>query len=180
MKYSFRKVMGAERIKRSMERIAAEILEWNLGGEGLALVGIRTGGAHLAQRLSKLLEREEGVKIPVGIIDITLYRDDISSMESMPQVRSTHIDFDVQDRVIILVDDVLYTGRTVRAAIDQIMDFGRPRAIKLAVLIDRGHRELPIQPDFVGHRLSSKSDERVEVELSEEKKTDQVVIGVPE
>jgi len=179
VEYNFRKVMDAEQIKRSMERIAAEILEWNLGGEGLALVGIRTGGAILAKRLQKLLEGHEGVEVPVGIIDITLYRDDISSIESMPQVHSTNIAFDVHNRSIILVDDVLFTGRTVRAAIDQIMDYGRPKAIKLAVLIDRGFRELPIQPDFVGRKLTTRFEQRVEVELTEEKKTDQVVIGSP-
>lgn len=181
MDYRFRKVMDKDQIRLSIERISAEILEVNQGVKGLALVGIRTGGAYLAQRLADLLKKEGGAEIPMGIIDITLYRDDINNLESMPQVHSTDFSFDVQDKVIILVDDVLYTGRTVRAAIDQIIDFGRPKAIKLAVLIDRGHREFPIQPDFVGKSLPSKPNERVEVELTEGGKAeDRVVIGIPQ
>jgi pyrimidine operon attenuation protein/uracil phosphoribosyltransferase len=179
--YLFRKVMDKDRIRADIERISAEILKANKGVAGLALVGIRAGGAYIAQRIADLLRKEGGAEIPMGVIDITLYRDDINSLVSMPQVHSTDIGFDIQDKVIILVDDVLYTGRTVRAAIDQIIDFGRPKAIKLAVLIDRGHRELPIQPDFVGERLPSKPNERVEVELTEEGKSeDRVVIGVPQ
>ena len=156
--------------------MAHEILEKNKGTEDLAIVGIRNRGAYLAQRLADLIERIDGHKPPVGLLDITLYRDDLSSIAQQPVVHKTDIDFDIQDKKVILVDDVLYTGRTVRAALDELIDFGRPLFIQLAVMIDRGHRELPIRADYVGKNIPTSTKETVEVRLAETDAEDEIVV----
>ena len=157
-------------------RVAHEILEKNKGTKGLCLVGIRSRGAFLAKRLCDCIESIEHVRVAVGILDITLYRDDLTLLAAQPQVHKTEIDFDITDQHLILVDDVLYTGRTVRAALDALIDFGRPKAIQLAVLVDRGHRELPIRADFVGKNIPTACNETVEVRLEEVDGKDEVVI----
>jgi pyrimidine operon attenuation protein/uracil phosphoribosyltransferase len=173
---SARVVMDMVAIQRALTRIAHEILEKNRGTDRLSLVGIHTRGAYLSQRLAHAIERVEGAGIPCGEIDITLYRDDVGRGQIQPEVRGTKIPFRVDDLRIVLVDDVLYTGRTVRAALDAVIDFGRPRAIQLAVLIDRGHRELPIRADYVGKNLPTARDEHVYVRLVERDGVDEVVI----
>ena len=157
-------VMDAQAIERAMTRISHEILESNKGAEGIALIGIVTRGDLLAADLAKRIERIEGVRIPVGSLDISFYRDDIA-MHISPELHTTDIPFSVDGKTIVLIDDVLYTGRTIRAALDAIMDFGRPAAIQLAVLIDRGHRELPIRADFVGKNVPSARNEQVRLFL---------------
>ncbi len=163
-------------IDRALTRIAHEILEKNKGPADLALVGIQRGGVHLARRLAVKIRDIEGVDVPVGSLDITMYRDDLDIRASQPVPKGTDISFDVHDKAIVLVDDVLYTGRTIRAALNSIMDYGRPRRIQLAVLVDRGHRELPIRADFVGKNLPTSTKEKVEVMLSEESAEEKVVI----
>jgi len=159
-------VVDAKGVERVLARIAHEIVERNGGVEDLVLIGVRSRGVDIATRLAGNLARIEGVEIPLGIIDITLYRDDLSrSTEQPPLVKSTDIDFPIDDRHVVLVDDVLYTGRTVRAALDAIMDFGRPRSIQLAVLIDRGHRELPVRADYVGKNIPTSPRESVRVQI---------------
>jgi len=157
-------------------RIAHEILEKNKGTQGLCLVGIRNRGAYMAKRLSDCIEAIDKAIVPVGILDITLYRDDLTLIAQQPLVHKTEIDFDITDKNIVLVDDVLYTGRTVRAALDALVDFGRPKSIQLAVLIDRGHRELPIRADYVGKNVPTSQKETVEVRLAEVDGSDEVVI----
>jgi pyrimidine operon attenuation protein/uracil phosphoribosyltransferase len=169
-------VMDAKSIQRALVRIAHEIVEKNKGAENLAIIGIQNRGAYLAERVAKLIEKIEKVKIPVGLMDITLYRDDVQTKLEQPVVQKTEILFDVVDRIIVLVDDVLYTGRTVRAALDQIIDFGRPRCIQLAVLVDRGHRELPIRADYVGKNLPTAQEDRVKVKIKEVDEEDNVSI----
>jgi pyrimidine operon attenuation protein/uracil phosphoribosyltransferase len=168
-------VMDAEGIDRSLTRIAYEILEKNKGVEELVLVGIRTGGVYLAERLRSKISGTEGKLIPVGILDITLYRDDLSTSHRKPRLGKTDIPFSLDGKKVVLVDDVLF-GRTIRAAMDALIDFGRPRLIQLAVLIDRGHRELPIRADFVGKNLPSSLWEAVSVNLIEKSGKDEVVI----
>jgi pyrimidine operon attenuation protein/uracil phosphoribosyltransferase len=170
-------VMDAEGINRSLTRIASEILEKNKGGEELVLVGIRTGGVFLAERLKRKISSIEGKEIPFGILDITLYRDDLSTSHRKPRLGKTDIPFSLDGRKVVLVDDVLFTGRTIRAAMDALIDFGRPKLIQLAVLIDRGHRELPIRADFVGKNLPSSLWQAVSVNLTEKNGKDEVVIG---
>ena len=171
------KIMDSDTIRRAISRMAHEILEKNKGIEGLCLIGIRTRGAVLADRIGQAIKKIEGKDIPVGILDITLYRDDLTMVASQPVVHETLIDFDVTQKKIILVDDVLFTGRTIRAALDAIIDFGRPANIQLAVLIDRGHRELPIRADFVGKNIPTYFDQIVHVVLEEsDGQTDKVVI----
>jgi pyrimidine operon attenuation protein/uracil phosphoribosyltransferase len=160
-------IMDSKTIDRTLIRIAHEIVEKNKGAENMAVIGIQNRGAFLAERVAKLIEKIEGVEIPVGLMDITLYRDDVKTKLEQPLVQKTEIMFDVKERVIILVDDVLYTGRTVRAALDQIIDFGRPKHIQLAVLVDRGHRELPIRADYVGKNIPTATDDRVRVKIKE-------------
>lgn len=160
-------VLDAKTIQRALVRIAHEIVEKNKGAENMAIIGIQNRGAYLAERVAKLIEQIEGVEIPLGLMDITLYRDDVQTKLEQPLVQKTDILFDVVDKTIILVDDVLYTGRTVRAALDQIIDFGRPRSIQFAVLVDRGHRELPIRADYVGKNLPTAKDDRVKVKIKE-------------
>jgi len=169
-------IMDAKAIKLALNRISHEIVEKNGGAENLALIGIRTGGAYLAERLADLLGKIEQTEVPVGILDITLYRDDIQDKLDQPLVQKTEIPFDIVDKIIVLVDDVLYTGRTVRSALDAIIDFGRPQAIQLAVLVDRGLRELPIKADFFGREVTTTQKERVEVHLKEADDKDQVLI----
>ena len=169
-------IMTARDIDRSLDRIALEILERNHGIDELAIVGIHTGGVFLARRIhEKILAREQG-DLPLGELDITLYRDDWSLVSQNPIVRTTEIGFQVENRRVVLVDDVIFTGRTIRAAMDAIMDFGRPRSIQLAVLVDRGGRELPVQPDYVGMCVSAGGSERVDVLLAEKSGRDEVVI----
>ncbi|HXG17680.1 MAG TPA: bifunctional pyr operon transcriptional regulator/uracil phosphoribosyltransferase PyrR [Methylomirabilota bacterium] len=171
-----RTVLDRMAIQRALTRIAHEILEKNQGSEQLALIGIHTRGVFLSRRLAAAIKEIEGEDIPCGEIDITLYRDDVGRSRTRPEVRGTTIPFSVDDMRIVLVDDVLYTGRTVRAALDALIDFGRPRNIQLAVLVDRGHRELPIRADYVGKNLPTARDERVAVRLAEYDGEDKVVI----
>ncbi len=159
--------MNGEEMRRALYRIAHEIVEANKGVEGLALVGIHTRGIPLAQRIAGFIRAFEGKEVPVGMLDITLYRDDLTEIGLKPQVRETRIPFDLQGKAIVLVDDVLYTGRTARAALDALMDLGRPRRIYLAVLVDRGHRELPIRADFVGKNVPTSRNEVVKVKVAE-------------
>ena len=171
------KVMDKEAIRRALMRIAHEILEKNKGLEGLCLVGIRTRGVILAERIKEAIKQIEGEEIPVGTLDITLYRDDLTLIDVAPIVRETLIHFDINNKKIILVDDVLFTGRTIRAALDALNDFGRPANIQLAVLIDRGHRELPVRADYVGKNIPTSLNQNVQVILDEtDKKQDQVII----
>ncbi len=170
------KVLDQETITRGLVRIAHEIVEKNKGVQDVCLVGIRNRGVYLAARLAEIIKKIEGKPINVGILDITLYRDDLTLIASQPVVRKTEIDFDMEGKNIILVDDVLYSGRTIRAAMDALIDLGRPKSIQLAVLIDRGHRELPIRPDYVGKNIPTSKNETVEVHLSEVEGVDEVVI----
>ncbi|HPF43681.1 MAG TPA: bifunctional pyr operon transcriptional regulator/uracil phosphoribosyltransferase PyrR [Syntrophomonadaceae bacterium] len=163
-------------MKRALTRITHEIIEKNKGVENVAVIGIRRRGGPLAYRLAERIEAIEGVKIPVGILDITLYRDDLTLMSSQPMVHRTEVHFDINNKIIVLVDDVLYTGRTVRAAMDALIDIGRPQCIQLAVLIDRGHRELPIKADYVGKNVPTSRTEIVEVKVKEFDDKDAVVI----
>jgi pyrimidine operon attenuation protein/uracil phosphoribosyltransferase len=170
--------MDADRMSRALTRIAHEILERNRGLDEIALVGIRTRGVPLARRLARTLHEINGDDVPTGALDITLYRDDLMRHPVGPQplVRHTEIPFSIDDRKILLVDDVLYTGRTIRAALDALIDFGRPRAIQLIVLVDRGHRELPIKADYVGKNLPTSSKQSIQVRLQEIDGADEVVI----
>ena len=170
--------MDADRIGRTLTRIAHEIVERNKGVEDLALVGVRTRGVHIAQRLAQTLKEITGEDVPTGALDITLYRDDLmhNAVGPQPLVRRTQIPFSIDNRRILLVDDVLYTGRTTRAALDALIDFGRPAAIQLIVLVDRGHRELPIKADYVGKNLPTAADESVQVLLMETDGRDEVVL----
>jgi len=171
-----RVVLDAQGVERALARITHEILERNKGTSGLVLIGIRSRGVDLAARLARKIAEIEGVEVPMGIIDITLYRDDLTRAAEQPLVKGTDIRFPIDDRQVILVDDVLYTGRTVRAALDALIDFGRPRTVQLAVLVDRGHRELPIRADYVGKNLPTALNESVEVRLSERDGQDEVVL----
>lgn len=171
-----RAVLDAKGVDRALTRITHEILERNKGTEGLVLIGIRSRGVELAERLAERIRAIEGVEVPRGIIDITLYRDDLSRARQQPLVKGTDIRFPIDDRQVVLVDDVLFTGRTVRAALDALMDFGRPRSVQLAVLVDRGHRELPIRADYVGKNLPTSVSESVEVRIKERDGSDGVVL----
>ena len=170
-------VLDEQGIERSLTRIAHEIVERNKGAENVILIGIRSRGIHLARRLASRVKEIEGVEVPVGALDITLYRDDLGEEGIHPVLRKTDIPFPVADKAVVLVDDVLYTGRTIRAALDGIIDLGRPRLIQLAVLIDRGHRELPIRADYVGKNLPTSRGEDVQVLLEEEDGKNSVVIS---
>ena len=160
-------IMDESAINRALTRISHEIIEKNKGIGNTALIGIQRRGVPLAKRIAKKIEEVEGVRIPVGILDITLYRDDLSRLAEHPIISGTDISFSVTDKKIVLVDDVIYTGRTVRAAIDALMDIGRPKMIQLAVLIDRGHRELPIRPDYVGKNVPTAKPEMINVKVME-------------
>jgi pyrimidine operon attenuation protein/uracil phosphoribosyltransferase len=163
-------------IDRAITRMAHEIIEKNKGITSICLVGIQRGGVHIAKRLSNVLETIEGKSITVGALDITLYRDDINVKKVQPVVRRTEVNCDIDNKKVVLVDDVLFTGRSIRAAMDAIMDLGRPSAVQLAVLVDRGHRELPIKADFVGKNIPTSKDENVKVQLEEEGGEDSVVL----
>jgi pyrimidine operon attenuation protein/uracil phosphoribosyltransferase len=171
--------MEESEIRRAVSRIAHEILERNKGAGGVALVGIAARGDDLARRLAAEIQRIEGAVVPVGVLDITFYRDDIGMRAEAPEVHETRIDFDITGRTVVLVDDVLFTGRTIRAALDALVDFGRPVAIQLAVLVDRGHRELPIRADFVGKNVPTRRDEQVRVALKELDGEDAVEVEEP-
>lgn len=170
------RLVDADGIRRTLTRLAHEIIERNRGSENLALVGMRTRGVFIAERLQKLIHEIEGGEVPLGILDVTLYRDDFRLKFKQPQIQVTHIDFDVDEKNIVLVDDVLYTGRTIRAALDALMDLGRPARIQLAVLVDRGHRELPIKPDFVGKNVPTSFGEEVRVRMAEHDGEDAILL----
>jgi pyrimidine operon attenuation protein/uracil phosphoribosyltransferase len=172
-------VLEHDDLRRTLRRIAHEIAEKNPGPDGLAIVGIHTRGAILARRLQAVLGELTDSELPIGDLDISFYRDDVGAQSpaSQPVVHASHIDFDVSDRTVVLVDDVLFTGRTVRAGIDALFDYGRPRRVQLAVLCDRGHRELPIRPDYVGKNLPTAREERVNVSLEESDGVDRVTIS---
>lgn len=176
VKQASRTVMDAQEINRALTRVAHEIIEKNHGIANVALVGIRTGGVYLAKRLAKKLQEIEGTTVPVGELDITLYRDDLNARKEHPVLRKTDIPFDITDLKVILVDDVLFTGRTIRAAMDGLIDLGRPGEIQLAVLVDRGHRQLPIKATYVGKNLPTALEESVEVYLEEAGTPDRVVL----
>lgn len=169
-------ILDREGIRRALTRIAHEIIERNKGTENLALIGIRNRGVPLAARLAARIFQIEGKEVPVGTLDITLYRDDLSTLANQPLVRQTEVHFPVMGKTIVLVDDVMYTGRTIRAALDAVIDLGRPRLIQLAVLVDRGHRELPIRSDYVGKNVPTSRKENVSVLLDETDGDEKVVI----
>ncbi len=173
-----RVILNAEEVNRSITRITHEILERNKTIANLALIGIRTGGALLAKRFQEKLRDILSLEVPLGLLDITLYRDDLSEVGPQPNLKETKIDFDVTGKIIILIDDVLFSGRTIRSALDAIIDFGRPECIQLAVLIDRGHRELPIKPDFVGKNIPTAKHEEVIVKFKEEGGVDEVTVAL--
>ena len=173
---SARIIMNSEAIERSVERLAMEILERNQGVDNLAIVGIHTGGVFMAARLHEKMTAHEENEVPTASLDITLYRDDWSLVSQNPIVRKTDIEFSVEDKDVVLVDDVIFTGRTIRAAMDAIMDYGRPRSIQLAVLVDRQGRELPVQPDYTGICIRADESEQIDVLLSEDREGDEVVV----
>jgi len=172
-------VLDRDDLRRTLVRIAHEIIEKNPGSERVALVGIHTRGAILGRRLHALVGELTGSEVPFGDLDISFYRDDVNDRDpgAQPVVHSSHLDFDLDDRTVVLVDDVLFTGRTVRAAVDALFDYGRPDRVQLAVLVDRGHRELPIRPDYVGKNLPTSRSERVYVRLEESDGVDEVMIA---
>ena len=169
-------VLDADDIRRALTRIAHEVLERDKGADALVLVGIANRGDHLARRLAAEIERIEGAAVPVGVLDITFYRDDIGLRAEAPEVHETRIDVDITGRTVVLVDDVLFTGRTIRAAMDALTDFGRPARIRLAVLVDRGHRELPIRADFVGKNVPTRRGDDVRVLVQELDGDDAVIM----
>mgnify|MGYP001440694529 CR=1 FL=1 len=169
-------VMDGENMKRALYRLSHEITERNKGVKDLVLIGIRTRGVPLAQRLAGLIKEHEGTEIPVGTLDITFYRDDLTLISPQPVVHRSDIPFAINEKKVVLVDDVLYTGRTVRAALDALMDLGRPSLIQLAVLIDRGHRELPIRADFIGKNVPTSKRELIQVKLKEVDGEEKVLI----
>ena len=169
------KIMSAQDIDRALTRIALQMMEQNSDSAELGIIGIHTGGVHLADRIHKIIQSRENIDLPVGSLDITLYRDDWSLASQNPMVKKTDLAFSVEGKTIVLIDDVIFTGRTIRAAMDAIMDFGRPRAIQLAVLVDRNGRELPIQADYVGTNVTVRPDEHIHVRLKETNGTDEIV-----
>jgi len=169
-------ILNPDDIRRIITRLSHEILEKNRGVENLVIIGIHTRGAHIANRISKKIKEIESKEIPTGFLDVTLYRDDFRTRLKQPSVEVTNIPFDIDEKTIVLIDDVLYTGRTIRAALDALMDFGRPERIYLAVLLDRGHRELPIRPDFVGKNIPTSIGEEVKVQLKEVDDDDKVFL----
>jgi len=169
-------VLDERQVARVLARIAHEVAERNAGAKSLVVVGIQTRGAYLARRLAKLLSELENLKVPVGEMDITFYRDDIEQRADRPVVKKTNLPFSIDNKIVVLVDDVLFTGRTVRAAMDELIDFGRPNQVQLAVLVDRGHRELPIRADYVGKNLPTSLAQEVVVRLKEVDRQDSVSI----
>ena len=174
-----RSMMDAEQIRRAITRLGHEIVERQGGVDGLVLIGIQRRGVVLAHRIAEAIAAAEEVRLPVGALDISLYRDDLSELSTYPIVRPTELPFDVTDQTVVLVDDVLFTGRTVRAALDALVDFGRPRAVRLVVLVDRGHRELPIRADHVGRNIPTARAERVNVHVEELDGVDGVELDGP-
>ena len=172
-----RRIMDGDDMRRALVRIGHEIVEKHGGTNGLALIGIQRRGVPLAQRIAEAIAQAEGVKVPVGALDITFYRDDLSMVATQPVVKGTELPFDVSHYTVVLVDDVLYTGRTVRAAMDALVDFGRPLAIRLAVLVDRGHREFPIRADHVGKNVPTSREEIIQVRLTEVDGAEEVLIA---
>jgi len=168
--------MSESDIRRALVRITHEIIEKNQGIKNIGLIGIKRRGDFIAHRIAQRIQESEGRKVPIGALDITLYRDDLQLVSDAPIIEGTDISYNINKKIIILVDDVLYTGRTIRAAIEEILDFGRPRAIQLAVLVDRGHRELPIQADFIGKKIATAKNEIVDVHIKEFDGKDNVVI----
>lgn len=169
-------IMDEREMEKTLKRLVHEIVEQSDSIKDLVLIGIQTRGVYLAKRISLELKRVAKKAVPVGVLDITLYRDDVESISHQPVVKETKIPFDVTGKEVVIIDDVLFTGRTIRAAIDEIIDFGRPRIIKLAVLIDKGGREIPIQPDFVGKKFHTSKEERICVSLKEIDKKDNIVL----
>ena len=170
------KLVDSEDFARTINRLAYEIVERNRGVEGMAIIGLRTRGAFMAERLQAAIEKSEGVTVPLGILDTTLYRDDFRQKLKQPQVNVTDIPFEIDNLDLFLVDDVLFTGRTIRAALDALMDFGRPASISLAIMVDRGHRELPIQPDLIGKKIPTSIGEEVRVRMTETDGADEVLL----
>ncbi|MBN1494050.1 MAG: bifunctional pyr operon transcriptional regulator/uracil phosphoribosyltransferase PyrR [Candidatus Omnitrophica bacterium] len=171
-----KKVVDEEQIRRAIMRISHEIVERNKGVDNVVLIGIRTGGAFLSARIQNNIKLIEEQDVPMGILDITLYRDDLREVGPQPEFRGTEIDFDITGKIVVLIDDVLFSGRTIRCALDHLIDLGRPKAIQLAVLIDRGHRELPIRADYVGKNIPSHMNEEIIVRLLEDTGKDEVLI----
>lgn len=171
-------IMDKKMMHRALVRIAHEIVERNQGTEKLVLIGIKRRGDHIARRLQQYIQNIEGATLPVGALDITLYRDDFQMIQNQPIVGQTEVNFDITDKIIVLVDDVLFSGRTIRAALSEIVDFGRSGEIQLAVLIDRGHRELPIRPDYVGKNIPTQKSDHVVVKLDEIDNNDEVILEV--
>jgi pyrimidine operon attenuation protein / uracil phosphoribosyltransferase len=174
-----KRILDGARMRHAINRMAIEIVERNRGTEDLIITGIRTRGVPLADRIAKQISEAEGVEVRTGVLDITLYRDDLTTIAPQPVVKPTKFPQPIDDKVVVLVDDVLYTGRTVRAALDALIDFGRPKAVQLAVLIDRGHRELPVHADVVGRHVPTDRTEVIKVMLQEIDGTDEVVIMEP-
>lgn len=174
------KIIDEAGLERTVTRLAHEILEKNKGADNIVIVGIRTRGEHLAKRIAKKIESVEGASVKIGFLDITLYRDDLLGKLEQPQMKGTDILFDISGKDVILIDDVLYTGRTIRAALDGLTDIGRPRTIQLAVLIDRGHRQLPVKADFVGKNVPTSAEESIRVHLKEVDGEDEVLLMHPE
>jgi pyrimidine operon attenuation protein/uracil phosphoribosyltransferase len=169
-------IMSSRELELALQRIALQILEHNQGSQRIAVVGIHTCGVYLADRIRSMIETQSDVLLDAGTLDITLYRDDWSLISQNPMVKTTDIGFDVEEVDMVLVDDVIYTGRTIRAAMDAIMDYGRPRTVQLAALVDRGGRQLPIQPDYVGMQTTVRDDEKIQVLLAENNGRDRVII----
>lgn len=169
-------IMDKKAMDRSIKRIAHEIIERNKGVEEVVLIGVRTRGVPLAERIAQMIESIEGVKVPTGILDITLYRDDLTMIDANPQINATDIPFSIDGKTVVILDDVIYTGRTTRAAMDAIFAIGRPDSIQLGVLVDRGHRELPIRADFIGKNVPTSRKEVIKVRFSENDKADEVAI----
>ena len=176
MKTEMHEIMDKAKMDRAIARVAHEVLERNGGAETLVIVGILTRGVDLAKRLASTIEALEGIKVPVGFMDINLYRDDVNFNPDQPVVRKTEMMFDINGKNLILVDDVLFTGRTIRAALSQMIDFGRPRTVQLAVLVDRGHRQLPIRPDYVGKNIPTRFEDSIRVRFTERDGIDEVVL----
>jgi len=171
-----KEIIDKDDIRRALTRISHEIIEKNEGTEDLVIIGVRSRGVPMAERLAKRISEFEDVEVPTGILDITLYRDDLSQVSNQPIIHQTEISFDITDKKVVLTDDVLYTGRTVRAALDALIDLGRPKSIQLAILVDRGHRELPIRPDYVGKNLPTSQSEVVSVNFKEIDGEDNVLL----
>lgn len=170
-------ILNGKEIDKEIEKISIEILNRTTKIADLLLIGIVTRGVYIAKRIQKIIEKKTGVKVSIGTLDITFYRDDVDSIAKQPKAHETKVPFDLTGKNVILVDDVLFTGRSIRAALDEIIDFGRPKSICLAVLVDRGHRELPIQADFIGRKVKTKYSDQIQVKLKEIDKVDKVVLN---